>query len=428
MAALSHSIDPTLAALDALHSQAFSDDKPRPYLGASAIGNPCNRALWYGFRHATTRIIPASGYRAIQDGHRGEALMIEWLRSLPGIQLWTEDPEQPGKQIGFIDLHGHFRGNLDGIIQGLYQAPQTPHVWEHKVCNETKFRKLIKLIQTVGEKNALSEWDEIYFSQSQIYMHEMELTRHYLTVATPGNRAIVSCRTAYQPKVAKAILAKAESIITADRPPLKLRDDPSYYLCKFCDHSALCHGNAIPNVNCRTCAHSTARLDSAAPWTCELGKPAISGTQRDCEFHAFHPDLLANHAEVTGANGETGGLHYRMKADPVCTFTNGYGAVSSQSMWEKAQKGKSQPAAEPPIEADVLNALADEMGADPQTLAAGMLEEPDFERMTQAVKRLSAAWEGDEPRKQRLAALIEQIDSAFMGLAGRVQMQMGVAT
>ena len=35
-----------------IESQKFVSD-PREYLGASQIGNPCSRALWYSFRFAT---------------------------------------------------------------------------------------------------------------------------------------------------------------------------------------------------------------------------------------------------------------------------------------------------------------------------------------------------------------------------------------
>lgn len=423
MVALNHSIDPTLAALDDLHSQAFSGDQPRRYLGASAVGHECSRRLWYGFRWALSRAITASGYRAIQDGHRGEAVMIDWLRSIPGIQLWTEDPEQPGKQISFEALAGHFRGNIDGVIQGLLQAPKTPHVWEMKVCNEAKWNKLNKLICEKGEKAALAEWDAVYFAQAQIYMDQLNLTRHYLTVGTPGNRAVTSCRTDYQPKFAKAILKKAETIITADRPPLKISENATWYICKFCDYHSLCHGKTLPDVNCRTCAHSTARIDEkAAPWTCELNQPEILNSQRGCASHAWHPDLLANHAEAINANPKTGVITFRMKADPAVTFENGAGAVSSRVMKDK-ERAVKKPVVEIPVDDDVRASLALEMVIDEPTLLSGDLTEQDFDRLAKAASRLSNAWEGDEPRKHALRALIEQVDSAFMALAGKVTMR-----
>jgi hypothetical protein len=99
--------------------------------GASAIGHPCDRKLWYGFRWASRRSIDT----AIADGHRGEKTMAERLRLVPGIQLWTVDPESGG-QISVVDHSGHFCGNLDGIILGLLQAPEI-WLWEHKVVNDT---------------------------------------------------------------------------------------------------------------------------------------------------------------------------------------------------------------------------------------------------------------------------------------------------
>lgn len=322
MAALDHAIDPTLAALDALHARA-SDEPPRPHLGASQIGHPCARALWYGFRWALRRVVSARGHRAIADGHRGEVVMAEWLRAIPGVELWTDDPEQPGRQIGFSDHAGHFGGSLDGVIVGLVQAPKTPHVWESKVCNETKFRKLVKLIAEKGEKNALAEWDEVYFAQAQVYMRYLGLTRHYLTVCTPGNREMVGCRTEFQQKVADRYVARAKAIVVANRPPDKINEDPGWWQCKYCDFHALCHGLKLPDPSCRTCAYATARIDERQPWTCDWHRRGIDADdqRRGCPSYAFHPDLIAS-AEPIRHDPKTGAITFRCK-ETGDTFTSG---------------------------------------------------------------------------------------------------------
>lgn len=315
--------DPTLAALD-VALEAASSEAPRPYLGASQIGDPCARKLWYGFRWALRRKIPAAGLRRINDGHRGEAAMIDLLRRVPGITLWTEDPERPGQQIGFADLGGQFRGNLDGIICGLYPTPKTPHVWEAKVCNETKVRKLEKLKIEKGEKDALEAWDEIYFAQAQVYMHYLGLKRHYLTVATPGVRDIASCRTAYQPAEAEKAIERAKTVIVADRPPLKLSEDPGWHQCKSCDFHALCHGLKLPAKSCRTCAHSTAHIDGAQSWTCDLHRQPIDLAlqRKGCDHYALHPDMVSG-AEAIGADAATGAITYRCK-ETGDTFVSGF--------------------------------------------------------------------------------------------------------
>lgn len=417
MPALNHAIDPTLAALDVLHGQASGSDAPRRYLGASQIGDPCARKLWYGFRWAMPRTFPASSYRAIQDGHRGEAVMIDWLRRLPGIDLWTTDPDAPDHQIGFTAVAGHFRGHVDGVISGLYQAPKTPHVWEMKVCNETKFNKLVKLIAQHGEKAALLHWDEIYYAQAQIYMQQLELTRHYLTVATPGNRKLVSCRTDYRATDAKALLKKAEHVITAERPPIKLSDNPSWYVCKWCNYHAICHGQAMPAVNCRTCAHSTARLNHEQPWTCELSQPAIHSDQTGCDHHAYHPDLLANHAQAVNANPKTGVITFKLHGPDGLTFQNGIGCVSSRTMWEKEQAvSKPAPA---PLEDDILIELATDSTIPAESLLTGQVDETEWPKFTQAVTGFWDRWNHDQPRMARLRNLIEVIDGAYCRLMER---------
>lgn len=427
MATINYSVDPTLAALDALHTQASSHDAPRRYLGASLIGQECARRIWFSFRWALPRSFPATSYRAIQDGHRGEAQMAGWLRTVPGIELWTTDPDDPQRPIGFVACSGHFRGHLDGIISGLYQAPQTPHVWEHKVCNEIKWNKLVKLIQQHGEKAALALWDAVYYAQAQVYMHQMDLTRHYLTVGTPGNRQLVSCRTEYRAQAAKVLLKKAEQIITADRPPLKISDNPTWYQCKLCDYHALCHGPALPAVNCRTCAHSTARLDESRPWTCEQRQAAIDGDQAGCDHHAFHPDLLANTAEPVNADPKTGTITFRRKSDGA-TWDNGLNGLKSAD-WIKINKEfaeNSQKNAEFSIhdENKVLTALAAESAIPADALLSGALDEADWNQVTDACIRLCHAWTGEDRRKRTLAALIEQMDSAYYALAERVQIQI----
>lgn len=411
MPAIPTTTDPTLAAIDTVIEQAGNSSKPRPYLGASQIGQPCNRALWYSFRWALSRTIPAAGLRRIQDGFRGEKVMIDWLRKVPGVDLWTED--ETGGQIGIADCAGHFRGHLDGVIQGILQAPKTPHVWEHKVCNEAKVNKLKKLKLEKGEKAALQEWDEVYYAQAQVYMRGVELTRHYLTVATPGCRDVVSCRTAYDKKAADSIIKRAETIITAERPPLKISDRPDWWQCKFCDYHSLCHGPALPQVNCRTCAHSTATLDGHAAWQCEHHHQPIevSAQTAACQNHVWHPDLLANHAEPIGANPQTGSITFKRKDGT--TVEIGMNGTSTRQML-----AESAPVTAPQAD-DVLTEIAVAMELPEQQIIAGELAETDFPKLTQAVTGFWDRWNHDEGRLARLRNLIDVIDGAYYRLMER---------
>lgn len=304
--------DPTLEAVNKAVAAEGNAEPPRAKLGASGVGHPCERKSWLQFRWALDRDIEPKGVRAIRSGHRGEDEMAEDLRKVPGIQLWTEGDD--GRQIGFMDLNDHFGGSLDGIIKGLIQAPVTPHVWENKVCNEKKVARLQELKDTVGEKQALKAWDAVYWAQAQLYMHYLQLDRHYLTCCTPGLRDVVSVRTEYDMAEAMKLQIKAARIIFSARPPAKLSEDPSWYECKYCDFWALCHEvekPVFPSVNCRTCTHSTPLQESEMPadaegtWHCAKFDNTLStDRQREgCSAHLFHPDMVPGVAEES--DGET---------------------------------------------------------------------------------------------------------------------------
>lgn len=287
--------DLTLLEVDKALEEKKKLDGPRHYLGMSQIGEPCWRKLFYSFRNAEEREFSASGIKAIEDGFLQEDVMAERLRLLPFIKLFTEDPHNPGNQIGYKLLLDHFRGHSDGMIQGIIEAPGTWHVWEHKSVNQTKFNKLKKLIEEKGEKNALIEWDEIYYGQSQIYMHESKTTRHYLTVSTPGGREYLSCRTEYNKSYAEGLIEKAKAIIFDNfMIPAKLSENREFFKCKWCESQGICHDGEFPLVHCKTCRYSKAVNEGKRE--CLLKETTIEDTHLHldtCSDHVYNPALIS---------------------------------------------------------------------------------------------------------------------------------------
>lgn len=273
-------IDPTIQAMKVALEEVAAADKPRPYLGMSSIGDECSRKLWYQWRWFDANVFDADTLARFADGHASEDITADRLRKVPGINLVTH--LSTGKQIGYSDIGGHFKGHLDGQIEGLLQAPKTKHVWEHKCVNEAKFKKLEKLKEELGEKQALAKWDEIYYAQAVLYMFYADLTRHYLTVTTPGSREITSCRTEANNDYARELIAKAESIICSEEPPQKLSQDPSFYKCKWCNFSDVCHYQAPILQHCRTCAFS--QPIEGGKWECKAwGEIPYEGQLQGCD-------------------------------------------------------------------------------------------------------------------------------------------------
>lgn len=232
-------LDPTLEAMFLAMESIESAVPRRGYLGASSIGDDCERKLFYQFNGYERLPMERRGIMATQDGHRCEEIMASRLRLVPGIQLWTA--QENGEQFGFSKYEDKYQGHYDGIILGLLQSPMTPHTWEHKACNEKKFNELKKCIDDYGEKNALENWDIIYYAQAQTYMGELELSRHYLTVSTPGFRDVISCRTEFNRLRYESYDSKAVRIITAKSPPARISERREYFKCKFCPYTTICH-------------------------------------------------------------------------------------------------------------------------------------------------------------------------------------------
>lgn len=327
--------DPTLDAAHAIMEAQNRLERPRPYLGMSAIGEDCERRLWYGFRWCLPAGggFDAKGLSNVQDGHRSEDVMAERLRAVPGVQLLTLDPTT-GRQFGFSDVAGHFRGHCDGVARGLLQAPKAWHIWEHK-ASEKGPAELAKH-KAADEKTALAKWNATYHAQAVLYMHYAEMDRHYLTCSSPGARLpVTSVRTNAAPDEAARLIAKAERVIFAAEPPAGLSDDPAHFKCKWCPASTVCHTPKLPAVSCRTCLHATPEKDGDGRWSCALapGESIPQDVQRTgCQSHLYIPALLKRWGEPTDASAEEGWVEYTA-ADGL-VFRNGPWGVGSYTSKE----------------------------------------------------------------------------------------------
>jgi hypothetical protein len=331
MSALDLDSDPTLAAIDAALVAENRKEEPRHYIGMSSIGGECERRIYYDFHWTSAPNFDAGTLKKFADGHHGEDMQAARLRLVDAVELHTHDKN--GGQFAFSDLGGHFEGHMDGAIKGIFQAPKTWHVWEHKQVNETEFQKLKKLKIELGEKEALKNWHQTYYAQAVMYMDKSGMKRHYLTVSTPGGRDTISVRSNPNKRYAKVLKTLAHDIIASDKPSQVPRcsELPGWHVCKnFCTHPQHCHGDQVAQVNCRTCAHSTPHIIDGGDgvWRCHLSDTPhdipIDVQRRGCSSHIFNPGFLENWATVIGADPANNSITYTHRKTQE-TFTNGSG-------------------------------------------------------------------------------------------------------
>lgn len=274
---------PNLEALAAEYQRRFdlacvAEQEPefRNHLGASAIGQECTRAIWYGFRwiakvHARQAIkkLKEAGYvgENLEDAAKGCAARIfstghneepHFYRRLEAAGFQFEAKQEKLKLFG-----GHYGGTNDGRI--YLPELEASAILELKTMNLDNFDKLVKRDKKGVFVGGIQATKIGYFKQVQSYMQELGV-KYCLFIVLSKNDS----RTHFEiieadEKVGQEIRKRALLVINEQRPPMRISDDASYYKCKFCDYYDQCH-NAVPSeVNCRSCCEAHAAKDG---WHC----------------------------------------------------------------------------------------------------------------------------------------------------------------
>jgi hypothetical protein len=280
MAKLPDPPTPTLSAIYAAYEQDASNGF-RDHLGASIIGKPCERALWYDFRWVTRPNFPGRILRLFETGELEEARLVRNLRRT-GATVLDRDPET-GRQWRVEAHQGHFGGSLDAVAIGLIEAPKTWHVVEFKTHGTKSFVGL--------RQKGVAAAKPQHWAQMQVYMHLTGLTRALYVAVCKDTDELHIERIRADGHAAERLLNKAARIIGTGRPPTRISEDPAWWECRLCDHHGVCHGDVAAEITCRSCLHSTP-IDGG--WHCaRFDRPLGRDEQHHaCPKHLFIPDLV----------------------------------------------------------------------------------------------------------------------------------------
>ena len=266
----------SIAALVDGHHESQSEP-PRPHLGCSQLGHPCDRWLWLSFRWGVAPQFPGRVLRLFRRGRNEEATIVSDLRAI-GMDVRTAEQR--------VDFGAHVSGTLDAVIESGVPGSKKRHVAEFKTHSHKSFGELAA---KGVEKSKPEHW-----VQMQVYMHGTGIERALYVAVCKDDDRIYSERIKHDQAAAEKAVERGRRIALSDRMPPPLSTDPSWYQCKFCDAYEFCHQTkTTKEVNCRTCAHSTAKDDST--WRCERhesdGIP-VQFQREACESHVLHPDLV----------------------------------------------------------------------------------------------------------------------------------------
>jgi hypothetical protein len=259
------------------------EDWRRPHLGASMIGDKCDRKLYYSFRWVKDPKFDGRILKLFKRGHKEEQFVFNDLRSLastikePSFEMLLDDVDQDSylykilkdgftvkefddeqkRQYNFL-----YKGHLSGSCDAILSTKQKDFLLEIKTSNTSKFKAL--------KKKGLKDANFTYFLQAQIYMHFFKLSQciHY-TVCKENDELYIEVLD-YDPELSSIYIERAIGIIKSNILPAKVSESPNF-LCRFCGYLDICQNDNVSEVeqNCRTCKYSVPILEGEYRWFCK---------------------------------------------------------------------------------------------------------------------------------------------------------------
>jgi hypothetical protein len=212
---------------------AATAELPRPYLGASIVGDECARKIQFDW---WCKPLLAARVRSIfARGHFFEARAREQLIAA-GFEF------APESELAFTAANGDLQGHADGLITAGPYMPNIhldfPALWECKALNAKNWRAV--------ERNGLDRTFPKYSAQISLYQAYLDKTNPALFTAVNAD----SCETLFFTHPFNAERAqywsdRAAMIIAATRKGELLprfTDDSTDWRCKMCAHRERCWG------------------------------------------------------------------------------------------------------------------------------------------------------------------------------------------
>lgn len=243
-----------------IYEAASRNGARRRYLGMSAIGGPCDRALWYGFRGFTSVPVDGRAKLIFELGDCIEEILIRRLREA-GYRV-------DGEQLEFEAHEGFFRGHCDGVIHGITKRP---HILECKSANRKRFDSFRKF--------GVRQVSPTYYCQVQCYMGYGRLERALVVIYCKDTSEIYSERIHFVEPDFEALHERAYRIITANKIPERAFEDPETMECRWCDY----------RIHCRMPEESVIVAEDRVCGTCWY--QTWKGLQPCCT-HPDHPYVL----------------------------------------------------------------------------------------------------------------------------------------
>jgi hypothetical protein len=204
------------------HALEQQPDEPRAYIGASSIGSPCERAIWYGLNQPENKVVTPKQKLTFEIGKRLESMILNLL-TRAGISFAVGiKVKEKGYEL--------FEGHLDALTwddMGNYT------VIEIKTAKDSSFN--------VFKNKGLRLWYPEYYDQIQSYMGMGGFKMACILALNKDTSELHHEMVTFDAERYQKLVEKAKRIGDARIVPPRINGSPSFFRCRICFYKGVCH-------------------------------------------------------------------------------------------------------------------------------------------------------------------------------------------
>jgi hypothetical protein len=199
-----------------------------------------------------------------------------WIACARGVEL----PEP--RQFSFVDMNGHHKGNCDGRARFVPDQDKWGVALDEWLLVEFKTHKESSFNDVFA--NGVYQSKPDHWRQMQRYMEKMGFKLGLYGATCKNTDRMYWEFIPFEASWAIQAEEIAREAIYAEKPPVRVSNSPSYYICKWCIHRPQCHYNAPMAKNCRTCVSSFPATNG--DWACNRWQKKIPRDAEEvgCDF------------------------------------------------------------------------------------------------------------------------------------------------
>ncbi len=199
-------------------------EERRDYIGASSIGHPCERKVWYEFHDYEREPFSKKQLRTFAIGKHLESMILDCLEEA-GVMLHIPQKDY------FDNTIGLFRGTPDCIW--LDDLKTSKAIIEIKTARDSSFNIFVK--------KGLREWQSPYYAQIQAYMGMSGIHEGYVIALNKDTSEIHDEQVFFDEYYYDDLRRKVMRIIESKDPLPRINNNSLFLVCRSCPFKGICH-------------------------------------------------------------------------------------------------------------------------------------------------------------------------------------------